>query len=410
MRARLVLVAAGAALFAVPSLAQLGLPVPPPVPIAAPVTGQLVGTLDALEREVAREAERLLALRTARIDRLLRRERAAIERDAAGAPARRGVLLALDANPAELGVAAAAGFEVLAAERLEGLDLGLVRLRVPEGRRLAAAETELAALMPSATISADHLYFASGGSPAASLPANLQSAAAAPIMTAIGVIDGGVDPAAGLLATKGFATGAPRASNHGSAIVSLLRYAGVRQLRLADVYGNDPAGGNAFAVASALGWLVAQGSKVVNISLVGPPNALLARAIRRAQDQGVVIVAAVGNDGPAAPPAYPASYAGVVAVTGVDRRNRPLIEAGRALHVDYAAPAADIVGLDARGRRIKLRGTSYASPLVAARAAAALAAGGEWRPRLDREAVDLGKPGADAQFGRGLLCAGCRPS
>ncbi|MDX2211079.1 MAG: S8 family serine peptidase [Sphingopyxis sp.] len=408
MRAQFVLFAAGLALLAGPGAAQLGLPVPPPVPIADPVTGQLAGTLGALERGVAREAERLLELRTARIDRLLRRERDAIERDAAGAPARRGILLALDASPAELGAAAEAGFEVIAAERLEGLDLGLVRLRVPEGRRLATAEAELAALMPGATISADHLYFSSGYT--ASMPIRLQSAVAVPISTPVGVIDGGVDPAAGLLAIKGIASGAPRASNHGSAIVSLLRHAGVRQLRLADVYGNDPAGGNALAVARALGWLVAEGSEVVNISLVGPPNALVERAIGRAQDKGVVIVAAVGNDGPAAPPAYPASYVGVVAVTGVDRRNRPLIEAGRALHIDYAAPAADVVGLDARGRRIKLRGTSYASPLAAARVAAALSAGGSWRLRLDREAVDLGKPGPDPRFGRGLLCGRCRPS
>ncbi len=43
-----------------------------------------------------------------------------------------------------------------------------------------------------------------------------------------------------------------------------------------------------------------------------------------------MIVAAVGNDGPSARPAYPASYPGVLAVTGVDGRNRALIEAGRA--------------------------------------------------------------------------------
>ena len=57
------------------------------------------------------------------------------------------------------------------------------------------------------------------------------------------------------------------------------------------------------------------GSKVVTISLVGPRNAVLERAIGAAQRKGVVVVAAVGNDGPAAPPAYPASYDGVVAVT-----------------------------------------------------------------------------------------------
>ena len=119
------------------------------------------------------------------------------------------------------------------------------------------------------------------------------------------------------------------------------------------------------------------------------------------------MVAAVGNDGPAAPPAYPASYPGVLAITGVDGRGRPLIEAGRALHLDYSAPGADMFARDNRGRWARVRGTSYAVPLVAARAAAALQRGGNWRTTLDREAEDLGPRGPDAQYGRGVLCRGC---
>jgi subtilisin family serine protease len=133
---------------------------------------------------------------------------------------------------------------------------------------------------------------------------------------------------------------------------------------------------------------------------------LLARAVAAARGKGVVVVAAVGNDGPAAPPAYPASYPGVVAVTGVDGRNRALIEAGRALDLDYAAPGADITGADAKGRTVKLRGTSFAAPLAAARIAAAI--GGNWQATIDGEAVDLGKKGPDNIYGRGLLCGKCR--
>src|SRR3546814_10782006 len=66
----------------------------------------------------------------------------------------------------------------------------------------------------------------------------------------------------------------------------------------------EPAGGNASAIARALGWLVQRGAAVTTISLVGPDNKLLATAVSRAQQRGMLIVAAVGNDGPAAPPAY----------------------------------------------------------------------------------------------------------
>src|SRR3546814_13433410 len=60
----------------------------------------------------------------------------------------------------------------------------------------------------------------------------------------------------------------------------------------------------ASAIARALGWLVQRGVAVTTISLVGPDNKLLATAVSRAQQRGMLIVAAVGNDGPAAPPAY----------------------------------------------------------------------------------------------------------
>src|SRR3546814_7339004 len=103
---------------------------------------------------------------------------------------------------------------------------------------------------------------------------------------------------------------------------------------------------------------------VVGFSLVGPANPLVARIVEKVLARGTRIVAPVGNDGPAAPPAFPASYKGVIAVTGVDARDRALIEAGRALHLDYAAPGADIAAADVSGRLKEVRGTSYAVPLV----------------------------------------------
>ena len=62
--------------------------------------------------------------------------------------------------------------------------------------------------------------------------------------------------------------------------------------------------------------------------LASVENPLLGRVIAAAQNRGMILVAAVGNDGPTAPFAFPASYPGVVAVTAVDGRNRILIEAG----------------------------------------------------------------------------------
>lgn len=401
---RFILFSAILAGFATPVAAQIGLPLSQ-VPVVGPLLDRATDTLESTVRETQRMVERLADDRLSKIDRLVRSNRDIIERDAQGAPARRGELLAMDAIPSELAAAQGAGFSEISREQIEGLGITVVRLRVPGGMDLAEAETKLVALMPEAEISADNLHFQSGE--AGGVPLLAAASASVRSDADVGMIDGATGAAVKVAETRGFAEGAPYPSNHGSAVASLLIHAGAGTVRVADVYGTDKAGGNALAMARGLGWLVARGSKVVTISLVGPRNSVLERAIGAAQREGVVVVAAVGNDGPAAPPAYPASYPGVVAVTAVDGKRRALIEAGRALHLDYAAPGAGISGISAKGKRIRLRGTSYATPLVAARVAVAVGARRNWRSALDAEAIDLGKKGPDATYGRGLVCANC---
>lgn len=386
-------------LLAAPATAQLSVPgVPLPT---RPVGRVLDGLTGAVEPVLADAGRQLSSIRKTRLENLVRANPQALELTREGYPARRGEILVFDPTPLALEGLKAAGFRVLGTEDIDGLDVSSTRLGVPRGAKLRELDAIIGRVAPGVEWTPDHLYEQSGRGGAA-----VAGAASAPINTRIGVIDGAPATSLAVAASKGFAKGAPVASDHGSAVVSLLKRAGARNIAVADVYGSDPAGGSATAIARGLGWLVASGAKVVTVSLVGPNNALLSRAIASASAKGVVVVAAVGNDGPAAPPAYPASYPSVVAVTGVDGRNRALIEAGRALHLDYAAPGADIVGVDARGRAKKLRGTSFAAPLVAARIAAA--GGTSWRAKVDGEARDLGKKGHDDTYGRGLVCEKCR--
>src|SRR5206468_7797950 len=110
--------------------------------------------------------------------------------------------------------------------------------------------------------------------------------------------------------------GAPRPTGHGTAVASLLvgsqgpfhGAATAAQLLVADVYGGNRAAGSATSIVRALGWLAGHRAQVINISLVGPPNQLVQRALQAVQARAIAVVAAVGNDGPAAPPQYPASY------------------------------------------------------------------------------------------------------
>lgn len=396
---------------AVPLAAQLQVPgtgvgVPQVGDVMRGAASTMDTTLDGLDEQVQRQARSLLRARDRTIGRLLRRNRGLIERDANGDLARRGELIAIGLGEPQRFELIKAGFTSIGREEIEGLGIWITRLAVPEKMELSEAQELAQSLAPGVEIAPDNLHFPAASAGAATLaPISLQ--AARPIPVEVGVIDGAPGAAVRLLSKRGFATGAPTPSDHGSAVASLLRDAGVARIRVADVYGEDPAGGNALAIARAMGWLTEAGSKVITISLVGPRNALVERAVNAARARGVVVVAAVGNDGPAAPPAFPASYEGVVAVTGVDRRGRALIEAGRALHLDYAAPGDRVYALDARGRTKSWRGTSFATPLVAARIAAALQGGANWRARTDAEARDLGRRGPDDTYGRGLLCETC---
>jgi subtilisin family serine protease len=133
--------------------------------------------------------------------------------------------------------------------------------------------------------------------------------------------------------------------------------------------------------------------------------------------RGYLIVAAVGNDGPAAPPLYPAAWPGVVGVTAVDARHRVLAEAERGPQVKLAAPGADMAAaLTPRGYAM-VRGTSFAAPIVAGLLAQVLrspdaAAAAEALSALERQAHHPGAPAPapDPAYGYGLVGAELAPS
>jgi hypothetical protein len=327
----------------------------------------------------------------------------------------RGEYVAVDPSPEVLAAVQAGGFTIASTEAVEGLDLRYVTLRAPGEISLRQGLERLRKLAPKGEFTANHIYFQSGEAPAAAASVEL-AASTAFTEPAIGLIDGGVARGAsvGKIRQQGFAAGAPAANAHATAMASLI--AGTRDVKsaapgspllVADIYGRDPAGGNALALTQALGWLAKQGAPVVVIGLVGPANPLVSRAVEHAQARGMIIFAPVGNAGSAAPPMFPAAYPGVVGVTAVDGRNRVLVEAGRGAHVDFAAPGADILAAGPDGRPTRVRGTSYAAPLAAGRLWS-LRAGGEGLARLSAEAVDLGQRGRDPQFGQGLVCGACR--
>ncbi|GFE75094.1 S8 family serine peptidase [Novosphingobium sp. TCA1] len=400
------------ALSAVPAGAQLGLPGGlDPLGAVDRTRAAVTGTVeDVADRSlsgvptIVGSARQLAQDRIERLRGFVADRHGSVDWDERHEPARAGELLLLDPDGDSIALAASRGFALIEQGEIAELGVAYARLATPRGKPLARAIADLRRALPGREITADQLHFPSGA--ASGDRASGAAAGTLPRGGTVGVIDGGVAGSDRLAAQGAFAVGAPKASDHASAIASLLKGAGTARIFAADVYGTDPAGGSALAIARALGWMAAQRVPVVSISLVGPANPLLARSVASARTRGIVVVAAVGNDGAASPPAYPASYPGVVAVTGVDARGRVLIEAGKAAHLDYAAPGADMTALVPGKGRIGLRGTSFAAPLAAARIAARTAPGRDTAAVL--RAADAEALSPSRRTGRGVLCMACR--
>lgn len=397
-----------------PAHAQLRLPsvnLPGMLP-QLPVTPQ-----DTLRQAVPLEQVR------ARLQReLLRRHADLVEPDPAGQPVRRAELLWLSPSPPAVQAALAQGFTLLREQDLPELGLRQLVLRPPAGVATAEAAQRLRTIEPETAVDFNHLYQRSGETGAA-VPAAPPASALAPAgrtTRVVGLVDAGVDrrhPAlAGAQLQAWGCEGREAPSAHGTAVASLLvgrdgEFSGLQPgatLYAADVYCEQPDGGSVEQVARALAWLVREQVPVINISLVGPPNLLLQRATEALLRRGHVIVAAVGNDGPLAPPLFPAAYPGVVGVSGVTPSRQALPEAAQGPQVSLCAPGSDLAVARPGGGYVIGRGTSFAAPIVAGLLAERIArrdpqAAADALAQLARDAVDLGAPGRDAVYGLGLV-------
>jgi hypothetical protein len=162
------------------------------------------------------------------------------------------------------------------------------------------------------------------------------------------------------------------------------------------------------SLLAALDWMKVSGARLVNMSFSGPQDDLVQARIETMRAQGFVFIAAVGNEGPAAAPAYPAAYPEVVAITAVNKDLRIYLSANRGAQIDFAAPGVRIWTALPGAREGYRSGTSFAVPF--ATAVLALQAEEAFsRPKQDLLAhvktVSLGAPGWNPIYGRGLLQA-----
>ncbi|MBC7473930.1 MAG: peptidase S8 [Candidatus Sericytochromatia bacterium] len=179
--------------------------------------------------------------------------------------------------------------------------------------------------------------------------------------------------------------------------------------------------GDIFNVALGIIWAVDHGAKVLSLSLGGPENETVKRAVNYALLKNVVVVAAMGNDGKNVK-AYPAAIPGVIAVGSVDANRSKSDFSNYGNWMSVMAPGSQIMStlptytstmseeeFKSKGYDY-LDGTSMACPIVAGIAALMLSRNPDYTPaevkeRLESTATHLGKDGFNPEYAHGLVNA-----
>ncbi len=349
-----------------------------------------------------------------------------------------GILLAVNAERSDKEAAWALGLAVEQEVSLEHLGIVVTRFRLPRGTNALSSLRRLMQQKSGVPYDLNHYYQvadATEGNDARSYPRRMigwPSLSGNPPDSAarIGMVDTFVNPGIAALKrqriiTRSFAApGKKNAGAHGTRIASIIvgapdsEFPGLipaARLYAANAFSTDRAGrhhASALAIAQALDWLTGQSVDVINLSLAGPDNRLLRLAVERTLARPIPIVAAAGNQGPKAPPAFPAAYKNVIAVTAVDRFGRIYRYANQGPYISFAAPGVRIWLPGKNGKGGYCQGSSYASAYGTAMAATFWnQSDGDKRINtlvqlIRKNAIDLGTPGRDPVFGWGLIhCA-----
>jgi hypothetical protein len=122
---------------------------------------------------------------------------------------------------------------------------------------------------------------------------------------------------------------------------------------------SDAAQCNSFTLAKAIAIAIESGARVINLSLGGPPDALLSQLVEYALSRGVIVIGAVPPDGRVE--GFPVGVAGVIAVDSVERPDRERAGgADRALR----APGREVLTLTPGGHYDFVSGSSLAAAHV----------------------------------------------
>lgn len=205
-------------------------------------------------------------------------------------------------------------------------------------------------------------------------------------------------------------TGTIAAQDNSAGVIGVAPDAGIHVIRVFDDSGQF----SASSLVEAMNACGEAGAKIISMSLGGTSSNIAEQwAVNSLQNQGILLVAASGNDGNGANSVeYPAGYEAVMSVGALDESVQIASFSTHNTAVDIAGPGVAVLSTTANNDRsyAEYSGTSMATPHVAAVAALLWsqfpqASVEEIRTALQESASDSGACGKDRLFGHGLVDA-----
>lgn len=239
----------------------------------------------------------------------------------------------------------------------------------------------------------------------------------------IAVIDSGISPHDDLSIAGGYSTvsytssykddnghgthvaGIIGAKHNGYGIDGIAPEAQIYAVKALDQNGS----GDLQGLLKGIDWSIANGMDIVNMSLgTSSDSQILHDAMDRAYKQGVLLVAASGNEGNHQPVNYPAAYSSVIAVSATDQNNQLASFSTTGNEIEFSAPGTEITSTYLNQYYATGSGTSQATPHAAAMFAILKQrypsdTNAQLRTQMQKNIEDLGETGRDQQFGYGLI-------
>ena len=200
-------------------------------------------------------------------------------------------------------------------------------------------------------------------------------------------------------------------NGHGTIMADIILKHTAEEVKILPVKVSDAEGRTtALRLYMGICQAVEMGADVINISLSSYRAAgaeFVQDAIRAATGQGIIVTAAAGNAGEDTADYCPANISEALTVSAVNANKVIDTYSNRGAAVDYSAyGSVEACGIS--GAQVTASGTSVSAAVVAAVYASALSShpemeAGQVTELVDEQAEDLGTPGRDDSYGKGLL-------